>query len=294
MSKFAPPFDGRHRSPFTPPAPISAQEYDWIRETVYQNSRINLGPSKKELVMARLSKRLRALGLSSYREYIQLLQSAQGKDEMTNLIDSISTNHTYFFREPQHFDFLLNDVLPQFCPSTSGPLGRTLKVWSAATSTGEEPYSIAILLDDYMQKARGWNWRILCTDISTKVLKKAQNGVFAADKVEKIKAEWLRKYFEKGSSEVADTYRASMDLRRRMQFISLNLLAPSYPFTEQFQLIFCRNVMIYFDKPTQQELVQKLSQHLEPGGYLIIGHAESLTGVSHDLKLIKPSIYRKP
>lgn len=281
------------RSPFTPPAPITSEEYDWVRQTVYQNSRINLGPSKKELVMARLSKRLRALGLSSYRDYIQLLQTHHGKDEMTNLIDSISTNHTYFFREPQHFDFLLNEVLPKICQPTPGNFGKTLRVWSAATSTGEEPYSIALLLDDYLKASRSWNWRILCTDISTKVLKKAQDGVFAAEKVDKIRPEWLNSYFERIPGEMGDSYRASMALRRRMQFISLNLLAPSYPFVEQFQVIFCRNVMIYFDKPTQQELVQKLSKHLEPGGYLIIGHAESLTGVSHDLKLIKPSIYRK-
>ncbi len=292
MSSFSLPFNSGTKLPFTVPAHITEKEYEFIRETVYEHSRINLGPSKKELVMARLSKRLRALNLASYADYIALLRSPAGRDEMTNLIDSISTNHTYFFREPQHFDYLSQTVLPGICEAP-GSYGRSLRVWSAATSTGEEPYSIATLLADYFTRVRGWSWKILCTDISTRVLRKASEGVFGSDRIGQIRTDWLARYFEKGQGQSEGYYRARQELRQNMQFVALNLLAPSYPFNDTFQIIFCRNVMIYFDRPTQQELVNKLVKHLEPGGYLMIGHAESLTAIQHPLKLVKPSIYRK-
>lgn len=290
---FSSSFQSGAKLPFSFPTPITEQEYEFIRETVYQHSRINLGPSKKELVMARLSKRLRALGLASYAEYIAMLRSPAGKDEMTNLIDSISTNHTYFFREPQHFDFLSQVILPEICGDGSA-FNRTLRVWSAATSTGEEPYSIATLLADYFSRTRGMAWKILCTDISTRVLRKAGDGIFGKDRIGQIRTDWLARYFEKGQGQSDGFYRARPELRQNMQFVALNLLAPTYPFNDTFQVIFCRNVMIYFDRPTQQELVTKLVRHLEPGGYLMIGHAESLTSIQHPLKLVKPSIYRKP
>lgn len=279
---------------FASPAPITAAEYEFVRKIVYENSRINLGPSKKELVMARLSKRLRALDLPSYASYIAMLKTPAGRDEMTNLIDSISTNHTYFFREPQHFDFLSQVVLPQFCEEETKKPGKTFKIWSAATSSGEEPYTISLILDDYFTtRVKGWNWNILCTDISTRILAKAQEGIFAKDRLGPVRPDWLIRYFDKGVGESDGYFRVKESIRRNLTFKSLNLLAPSYPFRETFQVIFCRNVMIYFDRDTQQELVEKMYPLLEPGGYLIIGHAESLTNVKHSLKLIKPSIYRK-
>jgi len=279
---------------FSTPAPITAAEYEFVRKIVYENSRINLGPSKKELVMARLSKRLRALDLSSYAEYLAMLKTAAGRDEMTNLIDSISTNHTYFFREPQHFDFLSQIVLPQFCEEDPKRTNKTFKVWSAATSSGEEPYTISLILDDYFtNRVKGWNWNILCTDISTRVLAKAQEGIFAKDRLGPVRPDWLIRYFDKGVGESEGYFRVKESIRRNLSFKSLNLLAPSYPFRDTFQVIFCRNVMIYFDRDTQQELIEKMYPLLEPGGYLIIGHAESLTNIKHPLKLIKPSIYRK-
>ncbi|MBN2068688.1 MAG: protein-glutamate O-methyltransferase CheR [Opitutales bacterium] len=279
---------------FESPKPITPQEYEFIRQTVYEYSRINLGPSKKELVMARLSKRLRALKIPAYKDYIDLLRSPQGKDEMTNLIDSISTNHTYFFREIQHFNFLVETILPDVCKAGSG-MSKTFRVWSAATSSGEEPYSIALVLEEYLKtKAQGWNWHIQCTDISTRILKKAQEGIFVKERLDKIRKDWLSKYFEKGHGEFDGQFRVKADLKRNMSFTCLNLLSPSYPFRESYNVIFCRNVMIYFDRPTQEELVSKLEKLLLPGGYLMIGHAESLTAIKHNLKMIKPAIYRKP
>jgi chemotaxis protein methyltransferase CheR len=279
---------------FSTPAPITAAEYEFVRKIVYENSRINLGPSKKELVMARLSKRLRALNLGSYAEYLSMLKTPAGRDEMTNLIDSISTNHTYFFREPQHFDFLSQIILPQFCEEDTKKAGKTFKIWSAATSSGEEPYTLSLVLDDYFTtRVKGWNWNILCTDISTRILAKAEEGVFAKDRLGPVRPDWLIRYFDKGVGESEGFFRIKESIRRNLTFKALNLLAPSYPFRETFQVIFCRNVMIYFDRDTQQELIEKMYPLLEPGGYLIIGHAESLTNIKHSLKLIKPSIYRK-
>lgn len=273
--------------------PISPKQYEYIRQLVYEKSRINLGANKKELVMARLSKRLRALGLHSYKDYIDLIDSSEGKDELTNLIDSISTNHTFFFREETHFMFLSSVVLPQFCPPGTEKLQRNFRIWSAASSTGEEPYSIAITLDQYFSNTPGWNWNIQCTDISTRVLQKAYEGIFPKERLEKIRPETLRKYFQKGRDEYEGYYRVIAELRRRMRFDIVNLLQPSYPFNDTFQVIFCRNVMIYFDRETQQELVEKLTRQIVPGGYLMIGHAESLTNIKHRLRMIKPAIYQK-
>lgn len=278
---------------FSSPDPITHAEYETVRKIVYENSRINLGPSKKELVMARLSKRLRALNLESYGEYLKLLKTPAGNEEMTNLIDSISTNHTYFFREPQHFDFLSQVILPQFCEGDGFRPSRTFKVWSAATSSGEEPYTIAIILDDFFSNYKSCTWNILCTDISTRVLQKARDGIFSKDRLGPVRPDWLIRYFDKGIGESDGFFRAKDFIRRSLTFRAQNLLAPSYPFRDTFQVVFCRNVMIYFDRETQEELVNKIYPLIEPGGYLIIGHAESLTNIKHQLKLVKPSIYRK-
>jgi chemotaxis protein methyltransferase CheR len=273
--------------------PITRPEYEFIRKFVYEHSRINLGENKKELVMARLSKRLRALNISTYKDYLDYIVSNDGKEEITNLIDSISTNHTFFFREIQHFDFLENHVLPEITKANTQRFGNQLSVWSAATSSGEEPYSIALMLEEYFAKNPGWQWKIQCTDISTKILAKAREGIFSLDRVDKIRRDWLLRYFTKLSNTTPESYQINSFLRSKLIFTPLNLLAPKYPFTDIFDIIFCRNVMIYFDKQTQEELIQKLTQHLKPGGYLMIGHAESLTAIKHTLKMVRPAIYRR-
>ncbi len=271
---------------------IADREYDFICKLVYEHSRINLGDGKKELVTARLGKRLRVLDIPTYKDYCDFLQTPKGEEELTHLIDSISTNHTFFFREFKHFEFLQQTVLPHFAPKTQSQ--GSFKVWSAASSSGEEPYSIAISLSDYFAAMSGWKWTLDATDISTKILAKAKEGIFAEDRVKEVPQETLRKYFQKGTGKWDGCFKVKEDLISRVKFTHLNLLGPAYPFTEKFQLIFCRNVMIYFDRPTQEQLVRRLSDCLVSGGYLFVGHSESLTGIKHPLKTIKPAIYQKP
>ncbi|MGF1449131.1 MAG: CheR family methyltransferase [Opitutales bacterium] len=268
-------------------ADLTDREYEYFRAMIYERCRINLGSNKRELVKARLNKRLRALKIGSFRGYIELLQTPAGDEEWTHLIDSISTNYTFFFREPTHFEFLYKQALPELARA-----GTTFRVWSAACSSGEEPYSVAIVLDEFFKAAAG-AFRVECTDISTRILAKARDGIFAPPQVEKIRRDWMKKYFEQGRRGNDPLYRVKAPLRERLGFTHLNLMDRTFPWREAFQIIFCRNVMIYFDRATQEDLVQRMSKHLAPGGYLFIGHSESLTGVNHGLKLVKPSIYKK-
>ena len=272
---------------------LTDADYSFIRELIYRETRINLGDAKRELVTARLGKRLRATGIDSFNAYCKALKDSPDSGELYHLIDAISTNHTFFFREINHFNFLNQNILPEFA---AGRLGNPsqLKIWSCACSTGEEPYSIAIALEEYFSKLPGKTWNIQCSDISTRVLDFASKGIYEKDRLKQVSAEWQKKYFQKGERQMEGYFRIHPDVRKKLHFNRINLFAPTYPWNEKFQIIFCRNVMIYFDRETQQELVGRLSQHLTPGGYLLIGHAESLAGVKHPYQSIKPAIYRLP
>ncbi len=273
---------------------LSDQEYERIRKLVYEYSRIDLGPNKRELVTARLGKRLRATKIESFAAYIAFLDSRAGSEELTHLIDAISTNHTFFFREIKHFEFMEQTVLPWAMTEGNRTGKKQLRVWSAASSSGEEPYSIAIHLADFFRRNPGWTYKIDATDISTKILAQAREAIYPEDRLREVRPEWMKTYFQRGIDEWAGYYRVREDVRKTVHFTHLNLLQPKYPFTEPFQLVWCRNVMIYFDRPTQEQLVAKLSEMLVPGGYLFIGHSESLTGIQHGLKAIRPAIYQKP
>lgn len=272
---------------------ISDRDYTFIRDLVYRETRINLGDGKRELVSARLGKRLRATGLGSYTDYCKLLQSRPDDGELYHLIDAISTNHTFFFREINHFNYLNSQILPEFARGAFGT-SKPLNVWSCACSTGEEPYSISIALEEFFKNAPGPDWKLQCSDISHRVLDFAAKGVYDAERLKSMRPEWLKRYFQKGERQMEGFFRIRREISKRVSFQRLNLFEPSYPWKEKFHLIFCRNVMIYFDRQTQQELVARLSQHLHPGGYLFIGHAESLAGINHPYESIKPAIYRLP
>jgi chemotaxis protein methyltransferase CheR len=268
-------------------------DYDFIRELVYSHSRINLGPDKRELVSARLGKRLRATNITSISDYCRYLQQKESGEELAHLIDAISTNHTFFFREPEHFQFLTKTLIPEMEARRSFAGWPSFNVWSAASSSGEEPYSIAIALLEHFGKRSTWPWRIEATDISHKILQRARVGVYREEATTKVSASALRTHFQKGFGPQDGNYRVKPHVQECVTFRQLNLLEGSFPFTNPFQLIFCRNVMIYFDRRTQEELVAKLTRQLVPGGYLFVGHSESLSGVKHTLETVKPAIYRR-
>ena len=273
-------------------AKLADADYDFLCQLIYERSRIHLGADKRVLVASRLAKRLRQLNLKDYHAYCELLRSASGAEELPYLIDRISTNHTHFFRELKHFEFLSEVIFPAWKAATRR--AEPFRIWSAASSTGEEPYSLAIHLAEHFAPAESGRWQIEATDISTRVLDVARQAVYDQDRLPGVSPELLRRHFQKGEKKWAGQFRVKEELRRRVNFQHLNLLGGAYPFTWPFDLILCRNVMIYFDRPTQETLVRQLSAQLAPGGHLLVGHSESLSGVKHALKLVQPAIYLKP
>ena len=266
-------------------------EFDFIRTLVYERSRINLGPDKRQLVSARLGKRLRATNVPSLSDYCRLLQQPGSEQELGHLIDAISTNHTFFFRENAHFEFLRDRAVPELIERARAERWSRLQVWSAACSSGEEPYSIAMTLAGCTGPMP---WSIAATDISRRILDRAQTAIYSEETVRRLPPEIVRSYFQRGHGPQEGNYRIKPALREHVQFHHLNLLQGEPPFTEPFQVIFCRNVMIYFDRPTQEELISRLVRRLVPGGYLMVGHSESLTHLRHNLRALRPAIYQKP
>ena len=266
-------------------------EFDFIRSLVYERSRINLGPDKRQLVSARLGKRLRATNLPTLTEYCRLLKEPGSEQELGHLIDAISTNHTFFFREIAHFDFLRATAIPEMIERSRAERWSKLRVWSAACSSGEEPYSIAMTLAEC---AGNMPWHIDATDISNRILAKAAAAIYDREPISRLPLETVRTHFQRGFGPQDGNFRVKAELRDRVSFHQLNLLEGQPPFSEPFQVIFCRNVMIYFDRETQEELVARLARRLVPGGYLMVGHSESLTHLKHGLQSIRPAIYRKP
>jgi len=249
----------------------------------YEKAGITLGDSKEALVEARVGKRMRALGMTSEKEYLVLLEKDPTGEEIVQFLDVISTNHTSFFREPDHFEFL-RSVLADWRREGM----RKLRIWSAASSTGEEPYTIAFTIADALENAEV-DWRILATDISTKVLAKAEAGIFSDSKLTGLGRGELNRYFERGPDKDEHTVRPAM--RTKIAFRRLNLITPPYPMRGPFDIIFCRNVMIYFDQAVRQKVISGMERLLRPGGYLLIGHAEALSGVRTGLRMIRPSVF---
>lgn len=269
-------------------------DYEFIRGLVYSHSRINLGPDKKELVSARLGKRLRETKITSISEYCRYLQEQESEEELSHLIDAISTNYTFFFREIEHFEFLTKTILPEMTRRRAVEKWGSFNVWSAACASGEEPYSIAINLAEHFGPEPLWPWRIEATDISHKILQRARVGIYREESISKVSPAALKKHFQKGFGPQDGNFRVKPHIQHGVTFRQLNLLDGTFPFTEPFHLIFCRNVMIYFDRATQEELVHKLMQRLVPGGYLFVGHSESLSGIKHAFETVKPAVYRRP
>jgi len=265
-------------------AQIGQREFDAIRTWIRGAAGISLSDQKKALVAGRLASRLRHFGLDSYGRYFELLQGGTQPEELKIAVDLLTTNETHFFRESKHFDFLRDRVLP------GHPHGRMFRVWSAASSSGEEPYSIAMTLAEALGEAP---WEVVASDLSSRVLARAQTGHYAMARAKTIPRPLLSKYCLKGIGAQEGTFLVDSRLRSRVQFRQLNLIGALPPLRE-FDVIFLRNVLIYFDAQTKHEVIARMLPHLARGGHIIVGHSESLNGVSDTLKSVQPSIYRKP
>lgn len=264
---------------------LNEKQFQNISRIIYRFSGINLKKGKETLVRARLMKRVRALNMDGLPTYMAYLESEQGTRELAKMIDVMTTNKTSFFREVEHFNFLRETVLPDIKESK-------MRFWSAACSSGEEPFSLAITLRENIPTVDPKDCLILATDISQRMLEKAWQGVYSRDTIKDLPDTVMKKYFNKTTDGTNDLFQIKTNIRKLIRFGWLNLME-SWPMSGPFNVIFCRNAMIYFDRPTQEKLVNRFWELLAPGGYLFVGHSEGLSGVKHKFKYIQPATYRK-
>lgn len=279
---------------------ITDNEFRLFQELIYKLSGISLSAHKRSLVQGRLQKRLRAHGLTRYQQYYDLvLEQGAGGSELGVLINCITTNKTNFFREAHHFRFVEEHVVPQLIERSAFVLSgdaRRLRVWHAGCSTGEEPYTMAMTLREALRGHTGWDVRLLASDIDTDVLKKADLGEYGDDLIGGISPELLRRYFLRRRESEGCVYRAKPEIRQMIAFRQINLISDIWPVRSdvRFDMIFCRNVVIYFDKPTQRRLFARFREYLRPGGYLFMGHSESLLGISEAFIPLGNTIFQLP
>lgn len=276
--------------------PINDPEFNYLRDIIYEKTGIALAPHKKIMMQSRLNVRLRVNQIPSFEEYVRKLKTDKNffNTEILEIINRITTNKTDFFRENHHFEYLKNVFLPALEEKKKNQYTKTLRIWSSACSTGEEPYSIAITLSEYFATRPGWNIRIYASDIDTNVLSIAEKGIYSQEKVSTIPKDLLYKYFiQQENSKKEIEYQVKLTLKNMIKFMKINLLDPIYPFSEKMDVIFCRNVIIYFDKPTQKKMFAVMEKYLEEEGLLVIGHSETLFGISDSFKFIGHTIYQK-
>ncbi len=268
-------------------AKLSPQVFAAVCDLAYRTAGIELQRGKQEMVAARLWKRARALGYESGEHYFRAVQRDHGGELEVDLIDALTTNYTSFFREPAHFDFLRTVILPTLKKRSN------FTIWTAASSTGEEPYSIAVTLLEELGPSAGRVAKIRASDISTKVLKRAEAGVYAGDRFRELSQSWHSRYLLRGIGNREGEFRFRPEVRNLIQFERINLMEP-LPSAGPFPLIFLRNIMIYFDRVTQERVIDAMTAKLEPGGYLFVGHSESLNGLAHRLEHVQVAVYQKP
>lgn len=269
---------------------ISPRNFKKLSAFIYGQSGIRMPASKLTMVEGRLRRRVRALGMPSLDAYCEhVLGDGVSDEELVHLINAVTTNKTDFFREPRHFDYLQETVLPQY--KREGQ--RRIRVWSAACSTGAEPYTIAMVLDDFAQKNGGPDYQILATDLDTEVLSTAVKGIYPAELLAPVPPELHRRYILRPRSPERRDVRISPGLRSKVAFGRLNLMDDHYPIGEPVDIVFCRNVLIYFDKPTQQKVVSRLCAKLRPGGYLMLGHSESIAGMNLPVAAVANTVFRR-
>ena len=276
------------------PGPMSQKLFDRMSRFVYEQVGIKLPGSKRVMLEARLQKRLRVRGMASYDQYVDYLFTEKGFDEeLRNFIDVVTPNTTEFFREPRHFDYLTATLLPGWtAEAVRLRAQRPLRVWSAGCSIGMEPYTLAMVLRDYQERTPGFSFSILATDISSRALQQAVRAVYDEERVHNVPDQFRKRYLLRSRDRSRRLVRIGPELRSAVRFERLNFMDP-FSFSEPMDIIFCRNVIIYFDKPTQEGLFSRFSQCLRPDGHLFIGHSESLTGMALPLEQVAPTVYRR-
>jgi len=267
--------------------PLNNDVFKRFRALVYRECGINLTDHKRAMFSSRLQRRLSQLGLTSFQDYYDLVVGGHSDAELTTMLDYISTNQTEFFREPHHFTFLRERVLPELA------VDKTVRIWSTACSSGEEPYSIAMTLSDTIASPSTWNCRILASDISTRMLAKAATGQYSHEKINSLSSDLVRRHFLLGKGNRRELVKIKPHIANMAVFRRINLMDDRYPIKSLLDVIFCRNVMIYFDRETQAKVLARLSRYLKPGGYLFLGHAETMQGISDAFHYLAPTIYRK-
>ncbi len=273
-------------------AELSSKDFEAFSQFIYTEFGIKMPPVKRIMLQGRLLKRIRELNMNSYTEYKDYLFSKDGqREEIFNFLNVVTTNKTDFFREPIHFDFLKTTVLPEFVNQNSR---QPFKIWSAGCSSGEELYTLAITLNEFKSINAGFDYSMLGTDISQNVLSKAAKGIYPLNKVDIIPIDLKKKYLLKSKDKINPTVKVRPELQKNLSLKYLNLMDSTYSnINEKYDVVFCRNVLIYFDRQTQESVINKLSSHVKQGGYFFIGHSESLTGMNVPLEHIKPTIFRK-
>ncbi|MFQ5559474.1 MAG: CheR family methyltransferase [Nitrospinota bacterium] len=277
-----------------PKESLSDLEFTRLADFIYKKAGIKMDVSKKILLEGRLLKRLRILKIRSYKEYIKFIFSREGEKEHVDFINCVTTNKTDFVREPWHFEFLLKKGIPKIIQERGAGMGKEFRVWSAGCSSGEEPYTLAMMLKDFSLTHSGFRFRILATDISTEVLKKASIGVYSEDVVAPLEERFKKSFLMKSKNPKNRTTRIVPELRALVQFRRLNFLDSDYGIKCKFEAIFCRNVFIYFDKDTQLRILNRFCSHMHYGSYLFLGHSETLNkSIDVPLEQIGPTIYIK-
>ncbi|NOZ46568.1 MAG: chemotaxis protein CheR [Chlorobi bacterium] len=273
-------------------AKLTEHQFKTLSDFIFSNYGIKMPKEKKIMLQSRLIKRLRALNFTNFNDYIDFVFSKKGDSgEIIHMMDVVSTNKTDFFREPVHFEFMTNNILPQI--NRSHYINTPYKVWSAGSSSGEEAYTIAITLQEWATKNKGFKYTIAGSDISLTMLNHASKAIYNNKKIVGIPDSVKRKYFLRSKDKAKKQVRVIGELRSKTRFFRLNFMDNDYKINEKFDLIFCRNTLIYFDKQTQENVLSKLCKHLTLGGYLFIGHSESIIGSTLPIKQIKPTIYVK-
>ena len=271
---------------------LSKAEFERLSRYIHQEYGIKLAPVKQVMLQGRLIKRLNALGIPTFKDYIDFVFSPEGKQsELIHMIDVVTTNKTDFFREANHFDFLRSHILPEFASRKT--VIHPLQVWNAGCSSGEEPYTTAIVLQEYYAQHHQPDYNILATDLSTDVLEKARKGIYPEQRIAVVPMSLKKKYFLRSKDSSRKLVRVVPELRKKVKFGRLNFMSANYAVETRMDVIFCRNVLIYFDKATQEKVINKLCQNLKKGGYFFLGHSESITNMNVPLEQIVPTVFRR-